>query len=183
MARKLLPNMKPKRRLLLLTVVLPVMLAGLTAALIMAPGSVDGIYNPFTTAGCTGDQFIEMRDGKVVHYVTCSTEAYLQSHYENEPSGSVAFKFSSEINGKPMMRAEPHLLGTRFHHLGEGKSEWKWKRFYTRKMKAHVAGAEVRDVVFETDGTRITTYDSKFNVIHSAFRPKKGVGPIAAPGP
>jgi hypothetical protein len=183
MSARILPDMKPKRRILFLTVVLPISLAGLVAAILMAPGSIEGVYNPFSTAGCTGDQFIEMRDGKVVQYVTCSPEAYLESYYENEPSGTVAFRFSSEINGKPTIRAEPYLLGTRFQYLSDGKSEWKWKRFFTRKMKAHVAAAKIRDIAFESGGTRITTYDSKFNVIDSTLRPMKVSTPAVAPGP
>jgi len=40
--------MKLKHRILLLTVILPITLAGLIAAIVMAPGSVEGVYDPFS---------------------------------------------------------------------------------------------------------------------------------------
>ncbi|MGL5017467.1 MAG: hypothetical protein ACRDBP_04995 [Luteolibacter sp.] len=175
--------MRLKRRILLLTVVLPLSLAGLVAALVMAPGSVEGVYHPFSTFGCAGDQFMDIRSGKQITYVTCAREAYVGTYYKKDPSGIVVFRLASDPDSAVLARAEPHLLGTRFHYPDDGTSEWKWKRIFTKKMKALVAGAESREIVFENGGMRIITYDSKFNVINSTFRPGKALPPTGAPGP
>lgn len=175
--------MKPTQRLILLTVVLPLAVAGLATALIMAPGSVDGVYYRFTSAGCVGDQFMEMRDSRVVDYVMCSPQTFLQSYYQAEPSGSVVFTFASGSDNKPWARAEPHLLGTRFFYLSDGKSEWKWKRFVTKAMMDHMVSVRITGVFLENEGTRITTYDSKFNVLDSTLRSKRGGSPGPASPP
>lgn len=178
--------MKPRLRIILLTVVLPATVAGLIVAIALVPGSVEGIYYPFSSVSCQGDQFIEIRDGKVVHYATCSREASLNGFYENDPSGSSVFRFSSDKSGdrgKRFMRAEPYLLGTRFHYLNSGESEWKWKRILTGKMRDHMSLSTILEVAFEKERIRFTTYDSRFKVLHTSFRPMRAASPTPASSP
>ena len=123
---------------------------------------------------------IHVGDGKVVHYATCTSEASLNGFYENDPSGSPVFRFSSDKSGdrgKPWARAEPSLLGTRFHYLSNGESEWKWKRILTGKMRDHMSSSTIQEVAFEKERLRITTYDSRFNVIGTTFRPTRPATP------
>lgn len=179
-------HMKPRLRIILLTVVLPATVAGLIAAIALVPGSVEGVYYPFSSVSCQGDQFIEIRDGKVVHYATCSSESSLNGFYENDPSGSPMFRFSSDRSGdrgKPWARAEPYLLGTRFHYLSSGKSEWKWKRILTGKMRHHMSSSTIQEVAYEKERLRITTYDSRFKVLHTSFRPMRAASPTSASSP
>lgn len=177
-------KMKPGIRIILLTVVLPATVACLIAAIALVPGSVEGVYYPFSSASCQGDQFIEIRDGKLVHYATCSSEASLNGFYEKDPSGSPMFRFSSDKSGdrgKPWVRAEPYLLGTRFHYLSSGESEWKWKRILTGKMRDLMSSSTILEVAFEKERVRFTTYDSRFKVIHTSFRPMRAASPVPAP--
>ncbi len=180
------PKMRPRLRIILLTVVLPATVAGLIAAIALVPGSVEGVYYPFSSYGCQGDQFIEIRDGKVVHYLMCTSEASLNGYYEKDPSGSPVFRFSSDKSGdrgKPWARAEPYLLGTRFFYLSEGKSEWKWKRVLTGKMRDQMSASTIQEVEFERERLRITTYDSQFKVLKNTFRPVRAVSPAPASSP
>ena len=177
--------MKLTRRRILWIAIPAIVLPGALAIALM-PGSVEGVYDPFSTYGCGCDQFMEFRDGRVVTYVTESKTAILNAFYEKDASGATLVKLASGKSGKngnPIMRAEPHLLGSRFYYLGEGKSEWFWKRFVTRKMKDHMARAGIRDVVFENDGARTTIYDYKFDVTETSFRSKKAVAPEVVPTP
>lgn len=179
---------KPTRRLILLTVVLPVAVAGLIAAVVLAPGSIEGVYNPLaisSTMGCDCDQFEEFREGRVVFHVMGS-ESFMNIYYENDASGSVFVRVRPEKSGevgKLLARAEPHLLGTLFHYPHSGKSEWAWKRFVSRKMKDHMAGAKIIGMVREEGGERFFTWDSKFNVLRSTFYPYRKASPATTPTP
>ncbi|MES2922042.1 MAG: hypothetical protein V4819_10865 [Verrucomicrobiota bacterium] len=177
--------MKLSRRLMLWIAISTIVLPGVVAIALM-PSSVEGVYNPFSSFGCDCDQFMEFRDGKVVTYVMGEKETFLTAFFEKDASGATVVRLGSDKSGKegkPIMRAESHLLGTRFYYLGEGKSEWFWKRFVTRKMKDHMTSAEIRDVVFESEGNRTTTYDYQFNVIGTSFRPKRATSPLPASPP
>ena len=123
---------------------------------------------------------MEFRDGRVVTYVMESGTSGLDAFYGTDASGATTVRLS-ESDPEPIIRAEPHLLGTRFFYLAEGKSEWFWRRFVTRKMRDHMVGSKIRDVLFEGGGTRTLIYDYKFNVIDTSFRPKKVVAPASVP--
>lgn len=169
--------MKFTRRRILWIAIPAIVLPGVVGIALM-PSSVEGVYNPFSSFGCTGDQFMEFKDGRIVTYVTCTNEGLSSCIYEKNASGDTFVKLPPDRSGgKPIMRAEPHLLGTRFYYLNEGKSEWFWKRFVTRKMKFQMAGSKILEVVQETHGTRITHYDYQFKVIDTSFRPMSGTIP------
>ena len=169
-------KMKPSRRAVVLVMTLAVLLAGVFTGGTLLPGSLEGVYHPFSSYGCDCDQFMEFRDGKVVTYVMDSDVSFLNMNYRKEPSGAILLSLSSRQHGEksePIIRAEPRLLGTRFFYLKSGGDEWFWKRFVTGKMRDHMAMARIFDIGFETEGIRFTTYDSNFNVIESTFRPRR----------
>jgi hypothetical protein len=99
--------MKPNRRLILLTVVLPAAVAGLIAAVVLAPGSIEGVYNPLeisSTMGCACDQFEEFREGRVVFHVMESGQSLMNVYYEKDPSGSVFVRFRQDGRGRQVTR-------------------------------------------------------------------------------
>lgn len=176
--------MKPTIRLILLTVVLPLSVVGLITAIVFTPGGVEGAYSPISSYGCAGDQFMEIRDGRMVSYVMCSNEGTLHGYYEKDPSGSLVFRLSSDKSSnecKPWARVEPHLLGAWFYYLDSGESEWKWKRYVTSKMKNHMVTAAIKGVESGEKGVSSTTYDYQFHVLDVSFRPKLAVSPAPAP--
>lgn len=178
--------MKLSRRTIRWIVIAIIVLFGFVAIALM-PGSIEGVYNPLSissTMGCDCDQFEEFREGRVIYHVMDDNNAMIAVYYEKEKSGSISVRLLPDNpgeKGRLLAGAEPHLLGTIFHYPETGKSEWAWKRFVTKKMKDHMAGAKIRDLANESDGVRITIYDSHFNVLETKFRPKSVVKQVPLP--
>ncbi len=180
--------MKLTRRRIISIALAAIVLPGVLA-IAFIPSSIEGVYNPLSvssTMGCDCDQFLEFREGRMIYHVIESADSMMDLYYEKEASGSVAVRIlpdESGGKGKLIARAEPHLLGTRFHYPDQGKSEWAWKRYITRGMKAHMAGAKIKELVLEKEGVRINTYDSGFKVLETRFRPKRPATPATPPSP
>lgn len=139
--------MKLVRRWQIYLKISAVFLIGLFVILFM-PGRVEGVYAPFSSMGCDCDQFMEFRDGRVVNYVMDSADADLMAVYKREAAAGIIVRLSvagAGGNNQILARAEPHLLGTRFFYCGDGKSEWKWKRYVTAGMRQHIKEAVIVD--------------------------------------
>lgn len=171
---------KISRRLILPIAISAIVFPGVVAIALM-PSSAEGVYNPLSvssTMGCDCDQFVEIRDGRILFHVMEGTESFLNGSYKRDSSGSIIF---TNEDGMPFMRVEPHLLGSRFYYPDTAKSEWRWRRFVTRNMKDHMGRVNIKDIVREKDGLRFITYDHDFRILNTKLYPKPPARPTVSP--
>ena len=180
---------KLSRHIKIWTAILILLLPGLLCVALI-PASIEGVYNPLSfssTMGCDCDQFEEFREGRMIfHVMESGGDSISIACYEKDPFGSIMIRLLPDNvgqKGEVVARAEPHLLGTMFYYPARGTSEWAWKRFVTKGMRTHMAGAKIRSLVHEKDGARLNIYDSNFKVLSSTFRPNPPTSGALPPKP
>jgi hypothetical protein len=122
--------MKEKKLLLLLRrLLLGLVAAGfVVTAITVLPGNIEGQYRDVgIRCMCDCVNFLQFRNGKIVHYGSAHPPAKVIGRYTRNSDGSVDMYFDSFREGKPgefLGRAYPRLLVTKFSWSTDGGTEW-----------------------------------------------------------
>lgn len=126
-------NMKWKRPLRMLRRILLVLLLLAIAFLGIAflPGSVEGNYRGIASScGCDGISFINLQQGRIIHYFSAHPPASIMGRYQKAPDGGVDLWLTNWLEGEPekhVFKVYPRFLITKFVSPDEGRDYWCWK--------------------------------------------------------
>lgn len=142
------------------------------------PGEVEGVYNPLSSCGCVCDQFMEWREGRVIVHVMETEPSVCVFRYERNAKGVIEVRTVGDPGlAECMAVAEPHLLLTVFRYPKSGTTDWRWKRWGSAAMREKMENSRIRVLERQTDGTRDSLLNARFDVIRSTFKPYKADSP------
>lgn len=156
--------MKGKKPLLLLRRILLCLVATgfVVTAIAVLPGNVEGQYRDVgIRCMCDCVNFLQFRNGKIVHYGSAHPPADVIGRYTRNSDGSVDMYFNSFREGTPgefLGRAYPRLLITKFVWSTDGEIEWgiKYPRVFT--VGRTISEQEVTSKFINGDKSETKTY-------------------------
>ena len=155
--------------------VVAVSLTVLIGLVSLLPGKVEGHYRDVgVRCMCDCVNFLQFRDGKIIHYASDHPPANIIGRYTIDSGGKVTMYYSSYADDVPeeiIGYAYPHFLVTRFSWIEDDSSEWGFKRPRILTIKETIKKQDITTAYINADRSVTTTfYDSFLQPSHEEIR-------------
>lgn len=141
------------------------------------PGKLEGVYGGHVACACGSTHLADYREGKMILHGLSHPPAEILCRYETDEN-NVSTIYSLALRGgeedRPVLKAYPHLLITRFVKLDDGSGGWEWKRPIFGSPARTMRQQEITSSRLLADGTLVTTYyDAGLNPVRHETRPPR----------